>query len=52
MSHPTRSIRCVHHRRGDTSLVVRLHPTELPCIRHWGPGRGDQPVGEEVEPEV
>ena len=45
MSHPTRSIRCVHLRRGDTSLVVRLHPTELPCILHWGPGLGDQPVG-------
>jgi alpha-galactosidase len=36
--------RAVHLRRGDTSLVARLHPHELPCILHWGPDLGDVPA--------
>jgi alpha-galactosidase len=35
------SARGLHLRRGDTSLAVRLDPTELPCILHWGPDLGD-----------
>jgi alpha-galactosidase len=41
MPHPTLPPRGVHLRRGDTSLAVRLDPTELPCILHWGPDLGD-----------
>lgn len=36
--------RGVHLRRGDTSLVVRLDPTELPCVLHWGPELGETAV--------
>jgi len=41
MSHTTPPTRGVHLRRGDTSLAVRLDPTELPCILHWGADLGD-----------
>ncbi|MGY0389449.1 alpha-galactosidase [Nocardioides sp. WG-D5] len=40
-SHSTRPAGGVHLRRGDTSLVVRLDSTELPCILHWGPDLGE-----------
>ncbi|NLI19073.1 MAG: alpha-galactosidase [Actinomycetales bacterium] len=33
----------VHLRRGGTSLVLRLDPTMLPCVLHWGPDLGDVP---------
>ena len=36
----------VHLRRGNTSLVARLHPHELPCVLHWGPGLGDVTAAE------
>ncbi|SDK93925.1 alpha-galactosidase [Nocardioides sp. YR527] len=36
--------RGVHLRRGDTSLVVRLDSTELPCVLHWGPDLGETAV--------
>jgi len=39
----------VHLRRGNTSLVARLHPHELPCILHWGPDLGDVPTADLTE---
>ena len=33
--------RVEHLRRGGTSVVVRLDPTSLPCVLHWGPDLGD-----------
>jgi len=41
MTSETRPARGAHLRRGDTSLVVRLDSTELPCILHWGPDLGE-----------
>ncbi|HTY73042.1 MAG TPA: alpha-galactosidase [Actinomycetes bacterium] len=31
----------VHLRRAGTSVVLRLGPTELPCVLHWGPDLGE-----------
>ena len=33
--------RVEHLRRGGTSVVVRLEPTSLPCVLHWGADLGD-----------
>ncbi len=33
--------RVLHLRRGGTSLVVRLDPSTLPCVLHWGPDLGE-----------
>ncbi len=39
----------VHLRRGDTSLALRLDPTQLPCVLHWGPDLGDLPPAQLAE---
>ncbi|NCD21307.1 MAG: alpha-galactosidase, partial [Actinobacteria bacterium] len=38
----------VHLRRGGTSLVLRLDPTALPTVLHWGPDLGDLPEPDEL----
>jgi alpha-galactosidase len=35
------SVDIVHLRQAGTSVVLRLAPTELPSVLHWGPDLGD-----------